>query len=534
MTDFDVIFKFLTPLGVGGLLAYVMFLFYRQDFLRERTRYEGDRERLERREDRLLQVIERNAAAYERLAVTIENLSTLIAPGSPHGGVRSSCARGHTCRFEPVSQEPRSSPRLNPARAARRPFPVDPRSLGATSRTAPGHQQGSPIVKAQWTILAYLAADNDLEAAAIADIKEMERVGSRPGQVEIVVQVDRGASDDRPYGDWHRARRYYITRGSARPRITSTLLSDLGETNTGDPKVLEEFLSFGVTAYPAERYALIIWNHGSGVFVPEEILALSGARSHSGVAFATISPQRHRPFLAISEPLRWLDPLGFGLAYDDRSADCLDTRELERVLATGHRLLGRKIDLVGMDACLMAMLEIAWQIRDHACVLVGSEEIEPRTGWPYATILRDLTARPSMSPAELAATIVRRYVQTYKRSWQGVTQSAIDLSRLDELVDAVDCLARVLVAALPDVRLAVADARRRTLTFFEENYIDLHHFASNLALGSDVTPVRHACMDVMGIFEGRATKSPIIAEAHAGPRMRAARGLSIYFPHSSD
>ena len=86
VSDFDVILKFLTPLGVGGLLAYVMFLFYRQDFLRERARHEGDRDRQERREDRLLQVIERNAAAYERLAVTIENLSTLIARGVPHGG----------------------------------------------------------------------------------------------------------------------------------------------------------------------------------------------------------------------------------------------------------------------------------------------------------------------------------------------------------------------------------------------------------------------------------------------------------------
>ncbi len=76
---------FLTPLGVGGLLAYVMFFFYRQDFLRERARHEADRERLERREDRLLQVIERNAAAYERLAVTIENLSALIGRANPHG-----------------------------------------------------------------------------------------------------------------------------------------------------------------------------------------------------------------------------------------------------------------------------------------------------------------------------------------------------------------------------------------------------------------------------------------------------------------
>lgn len=85
MTDFEVVLRFLTPAGVGGLLAYAMFLFYRQDFLRERTRHEADRERLERREDRLLHVIERNSAASERLAVTIENLSTLIGRGNPHG-----------------------------------------------------------------------------------------------------------------------------------------------------------------------------------------------------------------------------------------------------------------------------------------------------------------------------------------------------------------------------------------------------------------------------------------------------------------
>jgi hypothetical protein len=382
-------------------------------------------------------------------------------------------------------------------------------------------------MKAQWTVLVYLAADNDLEGAAMADIKEMERVGSRPGQVEIVVQVDRGASDDRPHGDWHRARRYHVTRGPSRHRVTSTLLADLGDVNTGDPRVLEDFLAFGVRAYPAERYALIIWNHGSGVYVPEEILALSGASSRGGVIPDTMRLQPHR---LVSS----LVPLGFGLAYDDWAEDCLDTRELERVLAAGHRRLGRKIDLVGMDACLMAMIEIAWQMRDHAGVLVGSEEIEPGTGWPYAAILRDLSARPSMSPAQLATTIVRRYAASYRWPGPGVSQSAIDLSRLDDLVDAVDRLARVMLAALPGSHPAIADARRRTLSFFNDHYVDLHHFASNLALGSDLPAVRHACLDVTGILEGRTAESPIIKEAHAGPRMGAARGLSIYFPPSRD
>jgi hypothetical protein len=77
MIDLEAL-KTLSPLGIGGLLACVMFLFYRQDFLRERANHQAERERQEHREDRLLQVLERNAAAYERLAVTIDTLGTII------------------------------------------------------------------------------------------------------------------------------------------------------------------------------------------------------------------------------------------------------------------------------------------------------------------------------------------------------------------------------------------------------------------------------------------------------------------------
>jgi hypothetical protein len=75
--DIDTI-KTLSALGVGGILASLIFVFYRQDFLREREGARNDRERQEKREDRLLQVIERNAAASERLAVTIDKLGSTI------------------------------------------------------------------------------------------------------------------------------------------------------------------------------------------------------------------------------------------------------------------------------------------------------------------------------------------------------------------------------------------------------------------------------------------------------------------------
>jgi hypothetical protein len=77
MPDLDLI-KTLSPLGVGGLLAVVIFVFYRLDFLRERQNHVVERERLAKREERLLDMIERNAAASERVAVTIDNLGKLL------------------------------------------------------------------------------------------------------------------------------------------------------------------------------------------------------------------------------------------------------------------------------------------------------------------------------------------------------------------------------------------------------------------------------------------------------------------------
>ena len=114
-------------------------------------------------------------------------------------------------------------------------------------------------------MLAYLAGDNDLAEALGEDLAEMERVGSRPGSVEILAQLDRGP--DQGASDWTNTRRYYVTRAPE----PSRLLADLGATNTGDPAVLEEFIRFGARRYPAQATALILSNHGSGFWVPPEM-----------------------------------------------------------------------------------------------------------------------------------------------------------------------------------------------------------------------------------------------------------------------
>jgi hypothetical protein len=227
-------------------------------------------------------------------------------------------------------------------------------------------------------------------------------LGSTPGVVEILAQVDRARGEDTSKGNWYGTRRYYVTRGADRRRINSRLLADLGPTNTGDPGVLESFNRFGAQRYPARATALVLLNHGSGFYVPPEMQSRERkAPGHEDASPAATHRRRRPIFHTTRERLLETAPPSRGIAYDDGAADCLDNRELTRVLATAHRVLGRKVDVVGMDACLMTMIEVAYQIRDHALVLVGSEETEPGPGWPHAAILGDLTARPAMTAGEL-------------------------------------------------------------------------------------------------------------------------------------
>ena len=215
----------------------------------------------------------------------------------------------------------------------------------------------------------------------------------RPGVVEILAQVDRSPGKDTSKGNWHGTRRYYVTRGADPRRINSRLLADLGPTNTGDPGRPRRASSASAPSAipPARRRCPPEPRLGLLRAAGDAVRRADGA-GDDGASRAR--RHRRRPiFHTTRERLLETAPASRGIAYDDGAADCLDNQELKRVLATAHRVLGRKVDLVGMDACLMTMIEVAYQLRDHAQVLVGSEEVEPGPGWPHAAILGDLTAR---------------------------------------------------------------------------------------------------------------------------------------------
>jgi hypothetical protein len=211
---------------------------------------------------------------------------------------------------------------------------------------------------------------------------------------------------------------------------------------------------------------------------------------------------------------------------DDGSGHSLDTIELGRVLAEAERILGQRVDLMGMDACLMANLEVAYQARDHVNYIVASEENEPNDGWPYTEVLQKLVDEPDMATADFGAHIVDAYIKSYANTHYTVTQSAVDLSRVEELAGAIDELAGALIAHMPTAQLEIWSATKKPSAKFWYNTLwDLTHFCERLEAGTADENVKRAAN---GVLEALVPGGFVVAEAHRGEKVERCGGVTVY------
>jgi hypothetical protein len=377
------------------------------------------------------------------------------------------------------------------------------------------------VAKKPWTVLVYLAGDNNLDQSGTADLLEMKRVGSTAG-VNVVAEFDSASGRG--------AKRYVLRKGGS---LAADVVASLGRLNTGDPQCLLDFVRWGVARYPAEKYALVLWNHGSG-WDDSDVYAAERHRSLRRLAGGRIRHALFRP------PVRRLLKGAIrkfadrAILLDDDARDFLDNVELQRVVAATAEAIGAKLDLLGMDACLMSMAEVGYQISESAAILVGSEQTEPGDGWPYDKVLGALAKHPEMEARDLGALIVKEYLASYEAA-DGVTQSACDLARADGLAAAVAALAEALTAALrePLMRHRMLVARARVQSYEIPDNVDLADFCALLADLAPRTAVAARCADVLralGIGAEDGAVGYVLAQGSKGEDLRNSRGVAIYFP----
>jgi hypothetical protein len=215
-----------------------------------------------------------------------------------------------------------------------------------------------------------------------------------------------------------------------------------------------------------------------------------------------------------------------GIAYDDQASDFLDNREVKAVLGGIKTKLGRPVDVLGMDACLMSMVEVAYQVRTSAAYIAGSEETEPGAGWPYHTILAGLAANPAMTPKDLSALIVTKYLASY-RATDSVTQSALNQANVARLRTAVEALGKKLQAGMNSstTRLAILDARRRVQKYATPAYVDLVDLCAQLKARPIPATLKTTCDAVTA-----AVGQFVVKSGYKGSGVARSNGTSIYFP----
>ncbi len=386
-----------------------------------------------------------------------------------------------------------------------------------------------------WLVMLYQDADDQaLEQDIYLDLNEAEKVGSTD-KVTIVAQMDRFRGGFQGGEDWTSTRRYLVTQDDDLNNIGSELVDDLGETNMADGQTLVDFVSWAVETYPADRYALVLSDHGMGW------------------------------------PGGWSDPTG---GADRGSAplisalqgDSIYLSELEGALGQIQANTGiEKLDLIGMDACLMSQMEVYAMLQPYARFAVASEETEPGLGWAYAAFLNDLVNNPAMDGAQLATDIVDTYIgqdqrivdnqaradflrqgssaggffgapsisaaQISSQIERDITLTALDLDAFAGLNSAFNDFAYALQSV--DQR-AIASARNYTQSYTSifgrevpPSYIDLGHFVQLAVKQTGDAGLQSAAQNVM-----TALNNALVAERH-GTSKPGSTGVAIYFPNST-
>ena len=331
--------------------------------------------------------------------------------------------------------------------------------------------------KKKWSLLAYIAGDNNLSSAGLKDIQEMCDEGSSP-RVHVGVEID-------THGEFTGSVRYEISEKDWSGAAHRIVIDRLAEQDSGDPKSLTAFLKWGHERYPAENSLVVIWNHGSG-------------------------------FRSVRRDV----------GYDDFGSS-LDMPEIEIALRNAGIGPNNPITVLGFDACLMNMLEIAHHLKEQVKILVGSQQTEPNDGWPYDQVLTEVKA--AQSPRVLAAKIVDVYIRSYRNAGQtNVTQSAVDVDATQDAVKALGALGDALRAALPACGEAIRDARMTAQVFKMADYVDLIHLAETLR---DRVPCNRVAQAAGQLIS--ATKGCIIHNGRFGDAVKNANGLSVWFPYDA-
>ncbi len=395
--------------------------------------------------------------------------------------------------------------------------------------------------KRAYTVVIYIAADNDLHPFAWKNIKQMEAIGSNEN-VNVIVQLNTP-------GITNPTKRYIIKKGK-RLLVPAEGVAPTQKLNSGSPQTLIDCVAWAMQYYPADNLVINLWDHGSGVYDPMRLQTISSSD--------LFKFNEQTQLLELDRTIGYTDLINDsaqetedyrhnsrGICFDESFKSYISNQDLKFALSEIQNkvLGGKKIGVLWFDACLMAMIEIANLAKDHVDYLVASEEVEYASGSNYELVLRPLLDT-TLTPKEFACHIVNCYEKSYQFITRDYTQSAVELSTVQALEENINGVAVKLLAALQDQKnnsviklLKQCKTRPFCICFEEPSYIDLRNFYINLQANLQYISLNNATNEgvikyalLRLLDQGINLINTAVVNNKVGSNLQKAGGISIYFP----
>ncbi|MDD2773952.1 MAG: clostripain-related cysteine peptidase [Elusimicrobiales bacterium] len=301
----------------------------------------------------------------------------------------------------------------------------------------------SSAAKAEWTVMVFINGKNDVENGAVQYFKQLEAVGSTD-RINIVAELGRKTS-----GTWTGCRRYLVKKDTGAD-IASPPLQIAEKCDMGDYNRAVDFGEWAMSKFPANHYMYIIWNHGLG-----------WEKSGSG-------------------------GMAKGISCDQETGHYISTPQMGLLLnALGH------VDVYRSEACLMQMAEVAYEIKDRADYILGSEEVETEYYLNADEWLNKFIAGGDFSPEALAKTAVDVSRQ--------FTLSCVRAAAMAHFVELLDGFSS---AVMKEDKTVVATAAANTQRYATSSHRDLYHFATLVAASSKNEAVKSSAKTLTDYIAG--------------------------------
>jgi hypothetical protein len=356
----------------------------------------------------------------------------------------------------------------------------------------------------EWTVMIYMAADNDFEADSFNAVDEMEKIGSLYNgysDIEFVVLWDRAPGYLVTNPDWTGTRIYTIKKDT----LTGTVNSDYidfypAEANMGDPETLKNFVRYCDINHNAKNYSLIFWNHGDGWYDES-----TGSR-----AVCTDITSNN---------------------------DFLTTVELQDTLPVLYSVLKKNISIIGFDASMMQMIEVMTAVSSGADIMIGSQQVQPGF-WPYEKVCQAFIDHYGY-PDQISSAIVKAFTEKYENNSDfNVCLSAVDLKMTYDVVWRIKRFQQYLNGTFVRDFEVFRDSVNEACRFNRNENTDLYHFLGVFARDIKDKKLERLAVDVLlqiydSVIANSITENNPVNNTSALDISKA-HGISVYLPVRRD